>query len=178
MREADPPGERYALSKVLHTCQVGGWVGGWVQLPGCPLPCMCQQPRLQCSAGSADYTLPCPSSPVAAAFHHVCPAITPLPLQSPRCRLLQGDLHAIFLHYCLLDAGFARHWPPQLTLQGWLGLMKDVGSTNPVPGTRTRSDNTMHVRLRPAAAGVRAGGRAAWPGWVLLRFFLLATARC
>lgn len=24
--------------------------------------------------------------------------------------------------------------------------MKDIGSTNLVPGTRTRSDNTMHVR--------------------------------
>jgi len=24
IREQDPTGERYALSKVLHTCQVGG----------------------------------------------------------------------------------------------------------------------------------------------------------
>ncbi|PSC76497.1 disulfide-isomerase like 2-2 [Micractinium conductrix] len=78
MREVDPPGERYALSKVLHTCQ--------------------------------------------------------------------ADLHAIFLHYTMLDAGFARHWPPQLTMQGWLAFMKDIGSTNLVPGMRTRSDNTMNVQ--------------------------------
>lgn len=37
---------------------------------------------------------------------------------------LQGDLHAIFLYYCMLDSGFARFWPPQLTLNGWLAFMK------------------------------------------------------
>ncbi|KAL4458961.1 hypothetical protein ABPG75_013826 [Micractinium tetrahymenae] len=78
MREADPTGERYALSKVLHT--------------------------------------------------------------------LQGDLHAIFLYYCMLDSGFARFWPPQLTLNGWLAFMKEIGSTNLVPGTRTRSEATLHVQ--------------------------------
>lgn len=107
---------------------------------------------------------------------------------------LQADLHPIFLFYCMLDAGFARHWPPRLALQvrrwwrsralaprarsrlqaaplprnvpigaaallvpqGWLALMKDVGSTNPVPGMRTRSANThMHVSGQrwPAALG-------------------------
>ena len=57
----------------------------------------------------------------------------------------QPELHPIFLHYCLLDPGFARHWPPQLTLAGWLTFMKDTGVTNLVPGTRTRSDTTIHV---------------------------------
>lgn len=37
---------------------------------------------------------------------------------------VQGDLHAIFLHYCLLDSGFTRHWPPQLTLAGWTNFVK------------------------------------------------------
>jgi hypothetical protein len=64
-------------------------------------------------------------------------AVTPRP---------QCGLHAIFLHYCLLDAGFARHWPPKLTLTGWLAFMRDAGSANLVPGTRPRSDNTLHVR--------------------------------
>lgn len=35
---------------------------------------------------------------------------------------------------------------PNCPPQGWLAFMKDIGSTNLVPGTRTRSDNTMHVR--------------------------------
>eukprot|EP00887_Chlorella_sp_A99_P006712 scaffold3.g6712.t1 len=58
----------------------------------------------------------------------------------------QADLHPIFLHYCLLDAGWVRHWPPQLTLVGWLTFMKETGVTNLVPGTRTRSDTTIHVQ--------------------------------
>ena len=59
---------------------------------------------------------------------------------------LQGHLVPIFLFYCMLErAAFVRHWPPQLAYSGWLALMREVGSTNLVPGTRTRSDATMHV---------------------------------
>jgi hypothetical protein len=36
----------------------------------------------------------------------------------------QADLHAIFLYYCLLDSSFARHWPPQLTMSGWMAFVK------------------------------------------------------
>ncbi|GAB4823315.1 hypothetical protein N2152v2_010361 [Parachlorella kessleri] len=76
-READPDGERYALAKVLHTCQ--------------------------------------------------------------------GDLHAIFLYYCLIDTTFTRYWPPQLTMTGWMAFVKEIGITNLVPGTRTRTEATIPV---------------------------------
>ena len=72
----------------------------------------------------------------------------PLNLNLPFLTLFlttQSDLHAIFLHYCLLDTGFARYWPPRLTLPGWLAFMRDIGSTNLVPGTRTRSDTMINV---------------------------------
>lgn len=58
---------------------------------------------------------------------------------------VQADLHSVFQYYCLIDTAFARHWPPKLTLVGWLALMKDVGATVLVPGTRTRADNTLSV---------------------------------
>ena len=138
LREADPTGERYSLSKVLHTCQVGAPVRLPAAVRACvkPTPLCTLDQQATTPSPPPRVSLP-PLSSLQSSLLPPFPALTAL--------VLQSDLHAIFLHHCLLDAGFARHWPPQLTLQGWLGLMKDIGSTNPVPGTRTRSDNTMHV---------------------------------
>lgn len=67
----------------------------------------------------------------------------------PSARLQQSDLHAIFLHYCMLDASFARHWPPQLTLQVRVHLM-------PCGPSRARSGGQQRGLKPKAGRGVAA----------------------
>lgn len=105
-REVDPTGERYSLAKVLHTCQVSLGVqkvhtAHWLAEETAALPCTWPlTARGQCVRA------------LVVPGVQLITSTSTLPTRS-----LQSDLHAIFLHYCMLDANFARHWPPQLNLQ-------------------------------------------------------------
>ena len=96
MREVDPPGERYALSKVLHTCQARygtslKWQGGWSTcLPhhipptwGCvQTPCPARHiPPLTRALGPPAACLSCQSLTHASPSHSCFdPALCPAPL--------------------------------------------------------------------------------------------------
>lgn len=178
-READPPGERYSLSKVLHTCQVRcSCVRGAKRLVQVACGARRAAPSQEGSSRLSSAASLQPYPFISPALHPPCPP-------SMDGAAAQGDLHAIFLHYSMLDPGFARHWPPQMTLQ----VRRRVGACAcrlpPPPPQGPPRDVPLDLEPLLCAAGLaglheRRGQHqpGAWHAHALRQHHPRAPARC
>lgn len=51
---------------------------------------------------------------------------------------MRRQLHALFLHYCLLGGYDAKHWPPRMLLPQWVAFLRDAGVAASQRGSRRR----------------------------------------